>query len=186
FGEDPLRVLRVCQFAARFNFTVEPGTAELCRKVAKTLTELSPDRIGEEWKKLLLKSETPSAGLEAVKNLDVAKAIHPELEALMDCPQAPQWHPEGDVWTHTLMACDCAAKLVRRDHLSPDSCWTVLLGTLCHDFGKPATTRKDADGRIRSPYHSEKGLAPTSSFLKKLRASEETEEKVRHIVLEHL
>ena len=186
FGEDPLRVLRVCQFAARFEFEIEPGTVKICRDVAPTLKELSQERIGEEWKKLLLKSRKPSVGLEAVKNLDVAKHLHPELIALMDCPQEPEWHPEGNVWTHTCMVTDVASKIIWRENIAEDSALTTILGALCHDFGKPATTHKDADGRIRSPYHSEKGVAPTSSFLKTLRTSEDTEKKVRHLVLEHL
>ena len=186
FGEDPLRVLRVCQFAARFEFEIETGTIQICRKVAPTLKELSQERIGEEWRKLLLKSRKPSMGLEAVKNLDVAKHLHPELTALMNCPQEPEWHPEGNVWTHSCMVTDVASEIVRRENIPEDSAWTTLLGALCHDFGKPTTTHKDADGRIRSPYHSEKGIAPTASFLKTLRASEETEKKVRNLVLEHL
>ena len=186
FGEDPLRVLRVCQFAARFEFKIEPRTVEICRKVSRTLGELSSDRVGEEWKKLLLKSRNPSIGLQAVRDLNVAKALHPELEALIGCPQEPEWHPEGDVWTHTLMVADCAALIVRREHMDPEAAWTVLLGALCHDFGKPATTRREAGGRIRSPFHSEQGLKPASSFLRSLRASEETDKKVRNIVFEHL
>lgn len=186
FGEDPLRVLRVCQFAARFEFEIEPRTVKVCRDVAPTLRELSQERIGDEWRKLLLKSRKPSVGLEAVKNLDVAKYLHPELTALMDCPQEPEWHPEGDVWTHSCMVTDVASEIVRRENLADDSAWTTLLGALCHDFGKPATTRKDPDGRIRSQYHSEKGARPASSFLKILRVNEDTEKKVCNLVLEHL
>ncbi|OGR84241.1 MAG: hypothetical protein A2901_06835 [Elusimicrobia bacterium RIFCSPLOWO2_01_FULL_54_10] len=186
FGEDPLRVLRVCQFAARFEFAIDPETVRLCQSVAPTLKELSQERIGDEWKKLLLKSKKPSIGLEAVKSLGVSKVIHPELDALADCPQEPEWHPEGDVWIHTLMVADYAAGVVRRENLDEDAAWTTLLGALCHDFGKPATTHKDADGRIRSPFHSEKGTGPTASFLRTLRVNEDTEKKVRNIVLEHL
>ncbi len=186
FGEDPLRVLRVCQFAARFEFEIEPATVEICRKIAPTLKELSQERVGEEWKKLLMKSRRPSIGLEAVRNLGVSKVIHPELEALVNCPQEPEWHPEGSVWIHTCMVTDVAAQIVRRENLDDDSAWTTLLGALCHDFGKPSTTRKDPDGRIRSPFHSEQGMRPASSFLKTLRVSEETEKKVRNLVIEHL
>ena len=186
FGEDPLRVLRVCQFAARFEFEIEPRTVRVCRDVAPTLKELSQERIGDEWRKLLLKSRKPSVGLTAVKELDVAKHLHPELTSLMGCPQEPEWHPEGDVWTHSLMVADVAAEIVRRESVDEDSAWTTMLGALAHDFGKPATTRKDADGRIRSQFHSEKGVKPASSFLKTLRVSDDTEKKVCNLVLEHL
>jgi tRNA nucleotidyltransferase (CCA-adding enzyme) len=134
-----------------------------------------------------LKAAKPSVGLKAVLDLRVAESLHPELSALAGVPQEPEWHPEGDVWTHTLMVADCAAEIVGREKLEGDPAYTVMLGALCHDFGKPATTARDPeDGRIRSQGHSEEGVRAASAFLKRLKVSEEIEKKVKNIVLEHL
>ena len=187
FGEDPLRVLRLCQFAARFECSIEPRTVEVCRSISGSLKELSRERVGEEWRKLLLKSRKPSIGISAVRDLGAAKVLHPELEALAGVPQEPEWHPEGDVWTHTLLAADCAAEIVRRDRFAEESALIILFGALCHDFGKPATTEKDpGTGRIRSKAHAEAGVGPSANFLRGLKVGEDIEKKVRRIVLEHL
>ncbi len=163
FAEDSLRVLRAAQFAARFGFTIEAGTIEICRSI--DLTDLPKERIWGELEKLLLKSRKPSIGLQYFYDLNVASQLFPELIALVGVPQEAEWHPEGNVDVHTLMVVDEAGKLI--DDLEYSKQVTVMLGAVCHDFGKPATT-KFFDGRWRSHAHDEAGVEPTISFLDKL------------------
>src|SRR5262249_40362513 len=135
FADDSLRVLRAVQFAARFDFAIEPATRELCRSIP--LDDLPAERVWGEIAKLLL-APRPSVGLSASMDLGVVAKLFPELEALSGCPQEPEWHPEGDVWVHTLQVVDCARK--RIDDLPRAQQIAVMLGALCHDLGKPATT----------------------------------------------
>lgn len=160
FAEDSLRVLRAAQFAARFEFEIEAETQAICRAI--DLTDLPKERIWGELEKLLLKAEKPSIGLQYFYDLGIANQLFPELVALVGVPQEPEWHPEGNVDVHTLMVVDEARKLI--DDLEFAKQVTVMLGALCHDFGKPATT-KFFDGRWRSHAHDEAGVEPTLSFL---------------------
>jgi len=163
FAEDSLRVLRAAQFAARFEFDVDTVTAELCRSI--DLDDLPAERIWGEMEKLLLRAQRPSIGLNWLRQLGVLDQLFPELKALIDVPQEPEWHPEGDVWIHTLLTLDRARELI--DDLVYAKQVTVMLAALAHDFGKPATTGF-VDGRIRSREHEEAGVAPTESFLDRL------------------
>jgi tRNA nucleotidyltransferase (CCA-adding enzyme) len=160
FGEDPLRALRAVQFAARFELTVEPATASLA--AAMPLAELPSERVFGEIEKLLLKATKPSLGLTLLREWGMLPAVAPELVPLSGTPQDPQWHPEGDVWTHTLQVADQAALLVA--DLDRPRALSVMLGALCHDLGKPATTRHE-EGRLRSRGHEEAGIPPTLSLL---------------------
>ena len=163
FAEDSLRVLRAAQFSARFEFGIDAETVEICRSI--DLTDLPKERIWGELEKLLLKSAKPSIGLQYFYDLGIANKLFPELVTLVGVPQEAEWHPEGNVDVHTLMVVDEARKLI--DDLEYSKQVTVMLGALCHDFGKPATT-KFFDGRWRSHAHDEAGVAPTISFLDKL------------------
>jgi tRNA nucleotidyltransferase (CCA-adding enzyme) len=163
FVEDSLRVLRGMQFAARFEFSIDPATVALCRRIP--LNDLPAERIWGEFEKLLLRSKRPSVGLQAGLDLGVIDALFPEFKALVGCPQEPAWHPEGDVWVHTLQAVDLAAGYIA-DLPMPKQI-VVMLGTLCHDLGKPPTT-KLIDGRIRSLDHEAAGLPPTERVLDRL------------------
>ena len=160
FGEDPLRALRAVQMAARYEMTVEPATARLCASMA--LGELPAERVFGEIEKLLLKAPRASAGFGLLRDWGLLAAVAPELLPLIDTPQDPTWHPEGDVWVHTLLAIDQAGPLVA--DLDRPRALTVMLAELCHDLGKPATTRFEA-GRWRSHGHEEAGLRPTESLL---------------------
>lgn len=160
FAEDSLRVLRAAQFAARFEFEIAKETVALCREI--DLTDLPKERIWSELEKLLLKAEKPSIGLKYFYELNIAAQLFPELVALVNVPQQPEWHPEGDVDVHTLMVTDEARKLI--DDLPYAKKVTVMLGALAHDFGKPATTAF-FDGKWRSHAHDEAGIEPTISFL---------------------
>jgi len=162
FGEDPLRALRAVQLAARYEFDVDPDTAALC--AATPLDELPAERVFGEIEKLLLKARRPSLGLALLKSWGLLEAVAPELLPLEATPQDPLWHPEGDVWAHTLQVVDEARALL--DGLADDRPrqLAVMLGALCHDLGKPPTTRFE-EGRIRSRGHEEAGLGPTSTLL---------------------
>jgi tRNA nucleotidyltransferase (CCA-adding enzyme) len=163
FGDDSLRALRAMQFAARFEFVLEDRTAALCRTIR--LDDLPAERIWGEFEKLLLQAERPSIGFALGLDLGIVDQLFPELKALVGCEQEPEWHPEGDVWTHTLMVIDCARKM--NADLDRPRFLTLMLGAICHDLGKPATT-KFIDGRIRSLDHEEAGVAPTHRFLDRL------------------
>jgi tRNA nucleotidyltransferase (CCA-adding enzyme) len=160
FGEDPLRALRALQLVARFELEVEAGTARLCASMP--LRELPAERVFGEIEKLLLQARRPARGLRLASDWGLLPQIAPELVPLAFTPQDQEWHPEGDVWTHTLLALDQAAPLVA--DLDRPRALAVMLATLCHDLGKPSTTRIER-GRIRSPGHEEAGLAPTESLL---------------------
>jgi tRNA nucleotidyltransferase (CCA-adding enzyme) len=163
FPDDSLRVLRGVQFAARFMLDMETATKALCRGIP--LDDLPAERIWGEIEKLLLLAERPSIGFSLALELGVINRLFPELEALVGCPQEPEWHPEGDVWVHTLMVIDQAR--TRIDDLERPQQVTVMLGAVCHDFGKPATTAF-VDGRIRSIDHEQAGVAPARQFLARL------------------
>jgi tRNA nucleotidyltransferase (CCA-adding enzyme) len=163
FTDDSLRVLRALQFAARFEFALDGGTAELCRRIP--LDDLPSERIWGEMEKLLLQARRPSIGFRLALRLDVIGRLFPELEALVGCPQEPEWHPEGDVWVHTMMVIDEARQ--RIDDLDHPRQVTVMLGAVCHDLGKPPTTAF-IDGRIRSMEHEQAGVAPAGTLLDRL------------------
>jgi len=160
FGDDPLRALRAAQFAARFDLRVEEKTARLCASMP--LHELPAERIFGEIEKALVQARRPSVAFRLLSEWDQLKNIAPELVPLVSTPQDPEWHPEGDVWVHTLLALDEARRLI--DDLDHPRALAVMLGTLCHDLGKPATTRVE-DGRIRSRGHEEAGVPPTLALL---------------------
>jgi tRNA nucleotidyltransferase (CCA-adding enzyme) len=185
FVDDSLRVLRGIQFAARFDLEMDEGTRQLCRGLA--LDDLPAERIYGEMEKLLLLAPRPSAGFRLADDLGVVAALFPELKALDGCPQEPEWHPEGDVWVHTLMVIDEARR--RIDDLDHARRLTVMLGAVCHDLGKPSTTAV-IDGRIRSMEHEQAGVAPAMSLLDRLNVHTvggfDVREQVAGIVAHHL
>ncbi len=163
FSEDSLRVLRAAQFAARFEFQIDPETVDLCRMI--DLSDLPSERIWGEIEKLLLRAQRPSIGLTWLRELHVIEELFPEIKALIDVAQDPAWHPEGDVFVHTLLVVDRARELI--DDLPYAKQVTVMLAALAHDLGKPVTT-EFVDGRLRSRGHEEAGVEPTLSLLNKL------------------
>ena len=163
FADDSLRVLRAVQFAARFEFKLDKRTAEICRDLP--LDDLPAERIWGEIEKLLLRAQRPSIGFRLALDLGIVRQALPEMLPLVGCEQEPEWHPEGDVWTHTLMVIDTARAL--NDDLDHPRMITVMLGAVCHDLGKPPTTAL-IDGRIRSLDHEQAGVEPTLSLLDRL------------------
>ena len=180
FCEDPLRVLRGMQFIARFDLSPTQETVDVCKSM--DMESLAPERIFEEWKKLILKGKNISGGLNFLKDTGWDKYF-PELSALIGCKQDPEWHPEGDVWVHTLHCMDAYA----RERIEEE--WEDLVvgfGVLCHDLGKPLTTKIGEDGRIRSPLHEPKGETPTRSFLSRMTNQVDLQEQVVPLVRRHL
>ncbi len=163
FPEDSLRVLRAAQFASRFEFDIDSETVALCRTI--DLTDLPQERIWGEMEKLLLGSRRPSVGIDWLRKLGAVDQLFPEIKSLEGVPQDPEWHPEGDVYVHTLLIVDRAREVI--DDLPYPKQVTVMLAALAHDFGKPATT-EFLEGRWRSRGHEEAGVTPTESFLDRL------------------
>jgi tRNA nucleotidyltransferase (CCA-adding enzyme) len=188
FAEDPLRVLRAFQFAARFNLTLAPETAELCRRMLDTYRELPVERIWGEWDKWATQSAYPSRGLAVIE--ETGWLVHfPEIAALRGCPQDPEWHPEGDVFTHTQHCCDALVKLPEWTTSPPVRRRLLLLAVLAHDFGKPATTaQSEVRGRLRwrSLGHESAGGPLADNFLQRIGAPHACIDAVRPLVVLHL
>lgn len=189
FQDDPLRVYRAVQFAARFDLVLETQSRELLREMIHqgVTDELPSERITEEIRKLLLKSDKPSIGFELARDLKLIDRDYPELLALIGTKQEPLWHPEGDVWIHTMMVLDEAAIIIRQTgrKFSDEEKLEVMLGCLCHDLGKPAATLME-DERIRSKDHEEAGEAPARALLNRWSFGSDIEMAVIHIVKQHL
>ena len=182
FREDPLRVLRGMQFVARFDLAPAAETLSVCRTMESE--GLPGERLFGEWTKLLVKGKRISAGLEFLRDTGWVR-YYPELERLIGCPQDPHWHPEGDVWNHTLICLDNFAGArggeTERENL------IVGLAVLCHDFGKPFTTFYDRKRRrLRSLGHDEAGVAPAREFLGRLTNEERIFKEVLPLVKLHM
>ncbi len=179
FAEDPLRVLRGMQFAARFDLVAAPETIELCRTIEPE--GLAPERIFEEWRKLILQGVVPSRGLSFLRESGWIRYF-PELAALVGCEQDPEWHPEGDAWTHTLHAMDAFA-----DERTGDEWEDLVVGlaVLCHDLGKPETS-EEIDGRIRSFGHEPVGGERTRTFLSRMTRQGDVIDQVVPLVEHHM
>ena len=161
FPEDPLRVLRLAQFAARFGFSVCEKTRALCRSI--DLTSLSRERIEGEMKKALLTAPAPSVFFEVLRDVSGLDFWFSELKALINLPQNPLFHPEGDVWVHTMQVLDrCAAY---RDRVSDP--FSFMLSALCHDLGKIVAT-KEINGVIHAYSHESLGLPVAEEFLHRI------------------
>lgn len=188
FVEDPLRVLRAFQFAARFDMTLAPETAALCRSIVHTFHELPVERIWGEWDKWATQSVRPSRGLAVLE--ETGWIVHfPEIAALRGCPQDPDWHPEGDVFTHTQHCCDALVNLPEWRAASPARRRVLLFAVLAHDFGKPPTTaQSEHHGRLRwrSLGHESAGGPIADNFLRRIGAPQAVGETVRPLVVLHL
>lgn len=179
FIEDPLRVLRAMQFIARFSLSWTEDLVDYSKSC--TQEHLPVERLEMEWKKLILQGIRISRGLEFLKSCGWLR-FYPELEALVGCPQDPIWHPEGDVWQHTLHCMDAFAEL--RSGVEMED-WITGLGVLCHDMGKPETTA-EVDGRIRSLQHERKGVPHAERFLRRITRQKVVIEGVLPLVEYHM
>lgn len=184
FVEDPLRVLRGFQFAGRFNMQMHQKTADLCRSLRSEYRELPKERVWGEWEKWATKSKVPSAGIKVLEDTGWLE-LYPELFSLHGVPQDPEYHPEGDVLTHTKFVVDMASEIADRDKLNDRDRTVLIFAALCHDLGKPETT-VFKDGRWRAPAHAQEGEVPTISFLKSIGAPQSIIDEVVPLVVEHM
>ena len=179
FIEDPLRVLRGAQFAARFGFAIAPDTIELCRGI--DLSALSRERVEEEMKKALLKADRPSIFFESLRAMDQLDVWFPELKQTIGLEQDPIFHPEGDVWTHTMEVIDRAAAF--RDRVSGP--YRFMLLALTHDLGKIVTTEV-VKGRIHAYEHETKGMPLVEAFMERLTGEKDVKNYVYNMVPLHM
>ena len=188
FIEDPLRVLRGMQFAARFDLRGAPETVALGRSIKAGFNELAVERVREEWFKWAAKSTVPSRGLRFLVGTEWVEHF-PEIGALIGTPQDPEWHPEGDVFTHTCHCLDALVKLPCWQSADPESRVVLSLAVLTHDFAKPQTTREEVkEGRLRivSPGHEEAGGPLAEQFLARINAPNAIRERIVPLVTNHL
>lgn len=159
FVEDPLRVLRVAQFASRFTMEVAPETLELCKSM--DITTLSKERVYTELEKALLKSPVPSVFFKVLRSMNQLEYWFTELNSLIGLPQNPMYHPEGDVWEHTMQVLEYAA--ICKNHVYGEV--GFLLAAICHDMGKIVGTTIDEDGSIHAYGHAKLGEPLVRQFL---------------------
>lgn len=179
FPEDPLRVFRAAQFAARFGFTVADETLALCSEIA--IDRLSKERIEGELKKALLKSQRPSMFFEVLRKMNKLSPWFEEVKALIGVPQNINYHKEGDVWTHTMMVLDAAA--VFRDKTAEP--FAFMLSALAHDLGKPASTTV-ANGITHSYGHESLGIEPAERLVKRISGEKMLRRYVLNMVQNHM
>jgi tRNA nucleotidyltransferase (CCA-adding enzyme) len=188
FAEDPLRVLRAVQFAARFDFTLAPETVAVCRQIADSYAELPVERIWAEWEKWAIKSIKPSRGLAVLEQTGWLRHF-PAIAALRGCQQDTEWHPEGDVFTHTQCCLDALVPLPAWAASDRPTRRRLMFAVLAHDFGKPATTQyAERRGVMRwiSPGHEAAGGPLAAAFLRRIGAPLELDAPVAALVVNHL
>lgn len=179
FPEDPLRVLRLAQFSARFGFSVHESTIKLCRKI--DLSSLSRERIEGEMKKALLKAPMPSVFFEVLKEVNGLDFWFPEIKQLIGIEQNPAFHPEGDVWVHTMQVLDRAAAF--REKVSDP--FPFMMSALCHDLGKIEAT-KEIDGVIHAYAHESLGQPIINAFISRITADKSVMNYVLNMSLYHM
>ncbi|HEU5021860.1 MAG TPA: CCA tRNA nucleotidyltransferase, partial [Bryobacteraceae bacterium] len=173
FREDHLRLLRAIRFAARLNFTIEPGTFAAMKELSPAIRAIAAERVRDEISRILTEGG-PRRGFELLDASGLLQEILPEVAALKGVEQPPAFHPEGDVWTHTLLMLEG----LRNPTIE------LALGVLLHDIGKPATFRI-AD-RIRFDGHVEKGIEIAHSLLNRLRYPGAVIEQVEALIANHM
>jgi poly(A) polymerase len=175
FSEDKLRMLRAVRFAARFGYSIEPQTFQAVRALAQEIHQVSRERIRDEVLKMLTEGSARRA-FELLDETGLLEQILPEIKRMQGVQQPPQFHPEGDVWVHTLMLLDgLPAKAPK----------TLALGALLHDVGKPPTFRIAPD-RIRFDQHADVGTKMAEEICRRLRLSNEETEHVCALVANHM
>ena len=175
FGEDKLRMLRAVRFAARFRYTIAPETMEAIRTLAYEIHQVSRERIREELTKMLTEGQARH-GFELLDESGLLKEVLPEIAAMKGVEQPPQYHPEGDVWVHTLMLLEGLPA-----GASPTLAWSALL----HDVGKPPTFRRAPD-RIRFDGHADVGAKMAREIGNRFRMSNEEIDQITSVVAQHM
>lgn len=188
FTEDPLRVLRGMHFASRFNLKPAPETISLCKSILSSYHELSLERIYNEWLKWATLSVTPSLGILFLEQTQWIEHT-PELARLRDCPQDPIWHSEGDVLTHTLLACDQLVRQPEWNKIDSSTRAILLFATLCHDFGKPDTLvfeHEEGVRRVRAKGHATAGISHIGGFLSQIGVPEALRKRILLLTENHM
>ena len=173
FEEDHLRLMRAVRFAARLGFTIDGETWTALREYASSITRTSAERMRDEVLKILTEG-SPRRGMELLLDSGLLGHILPEVAAMVGVEQPPAFHPEGDVWTHTMMMLDLL------DAPSP----TLAMGVLLHDVGKPPT--QTFEDRIRFNEHESVGAAMTEAICERLRFPKADTARVRWLVGQHM
>jgi poly(A) polymerase len=175
FGEDKLRMLRAVRFAARFEYKIEPRTFAATRKLAHQITVVSRERVRDELTRMLTEGHAGRAFL-LLDESGLLREVLPEISAMHGVAQPPEFHPEGDVFVHTLLLLDNL----------PSSCrMTLAWGALLHDVGKPATFRQAPD-RIRFDNHVEVGVKIAEEICRRLRFSNDETAQIVALVDNHM
>lgn len=182
FMEDPLRIMRLCQFIGRFQLTPTRNLKNLCKENVYSLLQLPKERINNELVKLLTKSEKPSLGFNFMLETGILEILFPDLWNLNFTNQDPKWHPEGNVWKHTMFVLDEAVRIGKENNLSEENLLVLTLAALCHDIGKFQTTTKD----LKSPKHALVGSYITEELLSEFKFSNIVIKKVSLLVKEHM
>jgi len=178
FEEDKLRMLRAVRFAARFGYTIEPRTFEAIRKLAPKIHQVSAERVRDELTKILTEGAA-RRGFELLDETGLLEQVLPEIAAMKGVQQPPQFHPEGDVWVHTLLMLE---------GLTAGSPSTLAWGVLLHDVGKPPTFTppNGPNGRIRFDRHVEVGVKMAEEIERRLRFSNEDADQINALVTNHM
>ena len=184
FADDPLRVLRGVQFAARFGFTMAEETARLCQWLAPQYRQLSVERVWGEWEKTGTRGKNVSAALAVLRETGWDD-WYPGLRVMQGIGQDPEWHPEGDVWTHAGLAADQAARLADEAGLTGTDRLVVVFAALLHDMGKVTHTQV-TNGRVTSHGHAEAGVEPASMFLRSIGCPEGVSGRILPLIREHM
>jgi poly(A) polymerase len=174
--EDRLRMLRAVRFAARFGWTIDPATHAAIRTAAPSVVDMSAERIGDEIVKMLTEGHAKRS-FELLDDTGLLGVVLPEVAAMRGVAQSPDYHPEGDVWTHTLLLLD------QLPAAAPE---TLALGCLLHDVAKPVTAGRRDDGRITFYGHTDRGAAMAVEIVQRLKRSRDTWERVAYLVRDHL
>jgi tRNA nucleotidyltransferase/poly(A) polymerase len=178
FGEDKLRMVRALRFAARFDYKIEPATMQAIQKLAPEITQISMERLRDELTKILTEGSA-RRGFELLDHTGLLIHLLPEIAKMKGVEQPPQFHPEGDVWIHTLMMLG---------GLPAGSSPTLAWGVLLHDVGKPPTFTPPAgpNSRIRFDRHVEVGLKMAEAICRRFRFSNEDTEQILALVANHM
>jgi poly(A) polymerase len=178
FAEDKLRMLRAVRFAARFRFQIDPETLAAIQQHAHEIGQVSAERIREELTKLLTEGSA-RRGMELLDESGLLQHILPEVAAMQGVEQPPQYHPEGDVWTHTLLMLE---------GLPAGSSATLAWGVLLHDVGKPRTFRpiSETGDRIRFDGHVDVGVRMAEGICERLRFSNQDREQILALIANHM
>lgn len=185
FVDDPLRVLRGFQFAARFGMVAESRTVEMCKQLRHEFHALSIGRIWYEFEKFAMKATKPSLGIQFLVDVGWLECF-PDLFAMLGSPQDPIWHPEGCVLTHTAHCLDAAVEIADREGVHGEDRVVLMMAVLCHDIGKPATLSKNDFGRYINHGHAEAGVPIAERFLKSIGAFPRIIERVLPLVRFHM